>query len=219
MKIGGIVAEYNPFHNGHSYQIEKSKELGEWTHVVAAMSSNYVQRGETALISKWARAEMAVKNGVDLVIEIPTLWSTSYAQRFAFGGVSLLNSLGCVDMLSFGSECGNIDELIECKDAINSDAVSERLKENLEYGLSFASARSEALKAVCGNRFFDILEEPNNTLGVEYLQALDKLGSDMIPMTIRRIGASHDSVMRSENFACASDIRRMMLEENKEWEM
>ena len=77
MKIGGIVAEYNPFHNGHSYQIEKSKELGEWTHVVAAMSSNYVQRGETALISKWARAEMAVKNGVDLVIEIPTLWSTS----------------------------------------------------------------------------------------------------------------------------------------------
>ena len=219
MKIGGIVAEYNPFHNGHSYQIEKSKELGEWTHVVAAMSSNYVQRGETALISKWARAEMAVKNGVDLVIEIPTLWSTSYAQRFAYGGVSLLNSLGCVDMLSFGSECGNIDELIECKDAINSDAVSERLKENLEYGLSFASARSEALKAVCGNRFFDILEEPNNTLGVEYLQALDKLGSDMIPMTIRRIGASHDSVMRSENFACASDIRRMMLEENKEWEM
>ena len=219
MKIGGIVAEYNPFHNGHSYQIEKSKELGEWTHVVAAMSSNYVQRGETALISKWARAEMAVKNGVDLVIEIPTLWSTSYAQRFAFGGVSLLNSLGCVDMLSFGSECGNIDELIEFKDAINSDAVSERLKENLEYGLSFASARSEALKAVCGNRFFDILEEPNNTLGVEYLQALDKLGSDMIPMTIRRIGASHDSVMRSENFACASDIRRMMLEENKEWEM
>ena len=219
MKIGGIVAEYNPFHNGHAYQIEKSKELGEWTHVVAVMSSNYVQRGETALISKWARAEMAVKNGVDLVIEMPTLWSTSYAQRFAYGGVSLLNSLGCVDMLSFGSECGNIDELIECKNAINSEAVEERLKENLEYGLSFASARAEALKAVCGNRFFDILEEPNNTLGIEYLQALDKLGSDMIPMTIKRIGAAHDSLMRSDNFACASDIRRMMLDGDKEWEM
>ena len=219
MKIGGIVAEYNPFHNGHKYQIEKSKELGEWTHVVAAMSSNYVQRGETALISKWARAEMAVKNGVDLVIEIPTLWSTSFAQRFALGGVSLLDSLGCVDMLSFGSECGDIDELIECKNAINSDAVTERLKENLDFGLSFASARAEALRTVYGNRFFDILEEPNNTLGIEYLQALDKLDSSIVPMTIKRVGASHDSIIRSENFACASDIRSMMLGGGREWEM
>lgn len=219
MKIGGIVAEYNPFHNGHKYQIKKSKELGEWTHVVAAMSSNYVQRGETALISKWARAEMAVKNGVDLVIEIPTLWSTSFAQRFALGGVSLLDSLGCVDMLSFGSECGDIDELIECKNAINSDAVTERLKENLDFGLSFASARAEALRTVYGNRFFDILEEPNNTLGIEYLQALDKLDSSIVPMTIKRVGASHDSIIRSENFACASDIRSMMLGGGREWEM
>lgn len=219
MKIGGIVAEYNPFHNGHKYQLEKSRELGEWTHVAAVMSSNYVQRGETALISKWARAEMAVKNGVDLVIELPTLWSTSYAQRFAQGGVSLLHNLGCVDMLSFGSECGDIDELIECKNAINSESVAERLKENLEYGLGFATARAEALRAVCGNRFFDILEEPNNTLGIEYLQALDRLGSDIIPMTIKRIGASHDSVIRSENFACASDIRQMLLDGNKDWEM
>ena len=219
MKIGGIVAEYNPFHNGHKYQVEKSKELGEWTHVVAAMSSNYVQRGETALISKWARAEMAVKNGVDLVIEIPTLWSTSFAQRFALGGVSLLDSLGCVDMLSFGSECGDIDELIECKNAINSDAVTERLKENLDFGLSFASARAEALRTVYGNRFFDILEEPNNTLGIEYLQALDKLDSSIVPMTIKRVGASHDSIIRSENFACASDIRSMMLGGGREWEM
>ncbi len=218
MKIGGIIAEYNPFHNGHAYQIEMSRKLGEWSHTVAVISSNYVQRGETALISKWARAEMAVKNGIDLVIEMPTLWSTSFAQRFAYGGVSLLNSLGCVDMLSFGSECGNIDELIECKNAINSEAVAERLKENLEYGLSFASARSEALKAVCGNRFFDILEEPNNTLGIEYLQALDKLGSDIIPMTVRRIGVAHDSLMRSDNFASASDIRRMMLSGSRDWE-
>lgn len=219
MKIGGIVAEYNPFHNGHKHQLEKSKELGDWTHTVAVMSSNYVQRGETALISKWARAEMAVKNGVDLVVELPTLWSTSHAQRFALGGVSLLNSLGCVDMLSFGSECGSIDELIECKNAINSEAVCERLKENLEYGLSFASARAEALRTVYGNRFFDILEEPNNTLGIEYLQALDKLDSKIVPMTVKRIGAAHDSIIRSENFASASDIRSMLLDENKEWEM
>lgn len=219
MKIGGIIAEYNPFHNGHRYQLEKSKELGEWTHAVAVMSSNYVQRGETALISKWARAEMAVKNGIDLVIELPTLWSTAHAQRFALGGVSLLESLGCVDMLSFGSECGDIDELIECKNAINSEAVGERLKENLEYGLSFASARAEALRTVYGNRFFDILEEPNNTLGIEYLQALDKLGSSIVPMTVKRVGAAHDSILRNENFACASDIRSMLLDESREWEM
>ncbi len=219
MKIGGIVAEYNPFHNGHKYQIEKSKELGELTHCVAVMSSNYVQRGETAILSKWARAEMAVQNGIDLVIELPTLWSTSYAQRFAEGAVSLLQALGCVDMLSFGSESGNIDELIDCKNAINSEDVTERLKENLDVGLSFASARAEALRAVCGNRFFDILEGANNTLGIEYLNALDKFGSDIVPMTIRRKGAAHDSLMRSDNFASASEIRRMMCENDREWEM
>ncbi len=219
MKIGGIVAEYNPFHNGHRYQIEKSKELGELTHTVAVMSSNYVQRGETALLSKWARAEMAVQNGIDLVIELPTLWSTSYARRFAFGAVSLLDALGCVDMLSFGSESGNIDELIACKNAINSDEVKERLKENLDFGLSFATARAEAMRTVCGNRFFDILEGANNTLGIEYLNALDKLGSEIVPMTIRRRGAAHDSIIRNDNFASASEIRRMIIEGNREWEM
>ena len=218
MKIGGIVAEYNPFHNGHKYQLQKSVETGELTHTVAVMSSNYVQRGEAAIVSKWARAEMAVRNGIDLVIELPTLWSTSYAQRFAEGAVSLLDALGCVDMLSFGSECGNIDELIACKNAINSEEVNERLKENLDIGLGFATARAEALRSVCGNRFFDILDGANNTLGIEYLNALDRLGSDIVPMTIKRKGAQHDSIMRNENFASASEIRKMLRDGNKEWE-
>ena len=219
MKIGGIVAEYNPFHNGHRYQLQKSVESGELTHTVAVMSSNYVQRGEAAIISKWARAEMAVKNGIDLVIELPTLWSTSYAQRFAEGAVSLLDALGCVDTLSFGSEIGNIDELIACQKAINSEEVSERLKENLDLGLGFATARAEAMRTVCGNRFFDILDGANNTLGIEYLNALDRLGSDITPMTIKRKGAAHDSIMRNDNFASASEIRRMIRENSKEWEV
>ncbi|MBP3441161.1 MAG: nucleotidyltransferase family protein [Clostridia bacterium] len=218
MKIGGIVAEYNPFHNGHKYQLLKSVESGELTHTVAVMSSNYVQRGEAAIISKWARAEMAVKNGIDLVIELPTLWSTSYAQRFAEGAVSLLDALGCVDILSFGSECGNIEELIACQKAINSEEVSERLKENLNLGLGFATARAEALRTVCGNRFFDILDGANNTLGIEYLNALERTGSGIVPMTIRRKGAAHDSVMRDGNFASASEIRRMIRENDKGWE-
>lgn len=219
MKIGGIVAEYNPFHNGHRYQLQKSVESGELTHTVAVMSSNYVQRGEAAIISKWARAEMAVKNGIDLVIELPTLWSTSYAQRFAEGAVSLLDALGCVDTLSFGSEIGNIDELIACQKAINSKEVSERLKENLDLGLGFATARAEAMRTVCGNRFFDILDGANNTLGIEYLNALDRLGSDITPMTIKRKGAAHDSIMRNDNFASASEIRRMIRDNSKEWEV
>lgn len=218
MKIGGIVAEYNPFHNGHKYQLQKSVEMGELTHTVAVMSSNYVQRGETAVVSKWARAEMAVRNGIDLVIELPTLWSTSYAQRFAEGAVSLLDALGCVDTLSFGSECGNIDELIACKNAINSEEVSKKLKENLDIGLGFATARAEALRSICGNRFFDILDGANNTLGIEYLNALDRLGSDIVPMTVKRKGAHHDSIMRNESFASASEIRKMLREGNKEWE-
>ncbi len=218
MKIGGIVAEYNPFHNGHKYQLQKSVETGDLTHTVAVMSSNYVQRGEAAIVSKWARAEMAVRNGIDLVIELPTLWSTSYAQRFAEGAVSLLDALGCVDTLSFGSECGNIEELIACKNAINSEEVNERLKENLDIGLGFATARAEALRSVCGNRFFDILDGANNTLGIEYLNALDRLGSDIVPMTIKRKGAQHDSIMRNENFASASEIRKMLRDGNKEWE-
>ena len=218
MKIGGIVAEYNPFHNGHKYQLQKSVETGELTHTVAVISSNYVQRGEAAIVSKWARAEMSVRNGIDLVIELPTLWSTSYAQRFAEGAVSLLDALGCVDTLSFGSECGNIDELIACKNAINSEEVNERLKENLDIGLGFATARAEALRSVCGNRFFDILDGANNTLGIEYLNALDRLGSDIVPMTIKRKGAQHDSIMRNENFASASEIRKMLRDGNKEWE-
>ncbi len=219
MKIGGIVAEYNPFHNGHRYQLQKSVESGELTHTVAVMSSNYVQRGEAAIISKWARAEMAVKNGIDLVIELPTLWSTSYAQRFAEGAVSLLDALGCVDTLSFGSESGSIEELIACQKAINSEEVSERLKENLDLGLGFATARAEALRSVCGNRFFDILDGANNTLGIEYLNALDKLGSNIAPMTIRRKGAAHDSIMRNDNFASASEIRRMIRENDNDWEI
>lgn len=218
MKIAGIISEYNPFHNGHKYQIEKTKELTGATHIIAVMSSNYVQRGETALISKWARAQMAVEGGVDLVVELPTLWSSSYAQRFALAGVELMNSLGCVDMISFGSESGNIDELIACREALKSEAVEERIKENLEIGLGYASARAEAIGTVYGNRFFDILSGANNTLGIEYLNALEKTDSKIQPFTIARTGAAHDSVIRSENFASASEIRRMMIADEKDWQ-
>ena len=164
MKIGGIVAEYNPFHNGHKYQLQKSVETGELTHTVAVMSSNYVQRGEAAILSKWARAEMAVKNGVDLVIELPTLWSTSYAQRFALGAVSLLDALGCVDALSFGSETGNIDELIACKNAINSEEVKENY-DTLE-GKEVSVAGRMMSKRIMGKASFCHVQDLQGTIQV-----------------------------------------------------
>ena len=211
MKTAGIVAEYNPFHNGHKYHIEKTKELTGADSVVAVMSGNFVQRGETAILSKWARAKAAIDNGVDLVIELPTLWSIARAQSFAGGAVSLLKALGCVDVISFGSECGDIDKLRETAFALSDEAVVNRMKDNLEIGMSFAGARAEAVRTLKGDDFFDILNEPNNTLGVEYIIANENTQPAAETVTVKRCGAAHDSIIRDENFASAADIRQMML--------
>lgn len=212
MKIAGIVAEYNPFHNGHKYHIEKTKEVTGADAVVAVMSGNFVQRGETAILSKWARAKAALENGVDLVVELPTLWSIARAQSFAQGAVGVLKSLGCVDAISFGSECGDIEKLTETAEAISDPFVIERMKKNLEIGMSYAGARAEAVRTYHGDDFFSILNEPNNTLGIEYIIANNESEPRAEMVTVTRKGVAHDSIMRSENFASASDIRNMMLE-------
>ena len=212
MKIAGIVAEYNPFHNGHKYHIEKTKEVTGADAVVAVMSGNFVQRGETAILSKWARANAAIQNGVDLVVELPTLWSIARAQSFAQGAVSVLKGLGCVDAISFGSECGDIEKLQETADAISDPFVIERMKKNLEIGMSYAGARAEAVRTYHGDDFFSILNEPNNTLGIEYIIANNESETRVEMVTVARKGVAHDSIIRSENFASASDIRSMMLE-------
>lgn len=217
MKIAGIVAEYNPFHNGHKYHIEKTKELTGADHVVAVMSGNYVQRGETSILSKWARAEAAVENGVDLVLELPTVWSIARAQDFAAGAVSILNSLGCVDNISFGSECGDIDVLTKTAEVLEDRAVINRMKDNLEIGMSFAGARAEAVRTLHGDIYYDILNEPNNTLGVEYIIANSKCDEKAQMITVQRKGAAHDSIIRSENFASASEIRKMILSDDSSW--
>ncbi len=151
MKTAGIIAEYNPFHNGHKYHIEKTRELTGADHVVAVMSGNYVQRGETAILSKWARAEIALENGVDLVLELPTIWSIARAQDFAAGAVSLLHALGCVDVISFGSECGNIDDLNKIAEILSDPRVEQRMQKDLEIGMSFAGARAEAVRTYYGD--------------------------------------------------------------------
>lgn len=213
MSIAGIVCEYNPFHLGHKYHIEKTRELlGGDAGIVCVMSGNFVQRGDCAVFGKHTRAKTAVLNGADLVIELPVPWVLSSAEGFAYGSVSLLNSLGVVTHLSFGSESGNISEL---RDLVKEIKDSEdRIKDLMNTGISYASARQKALDP----KFSELIASPNNILGVEYLKALYKLGSHIEPITITRHKTDHDSETPSDNFASASFIRNTILNGIPEWQ-
>lgn len=202
MKLIGIVAEYNPFHYGHGYHIEESRAIvGQDNAVVCVMSGDFVQRGEAAIFSKFARANAAVAGGADLIIELPPPWALASAERFARGAVGLLGSLGCIDYLSFGSECGDIKTLNMLATAVMDPAVDLRTKQELESGISYAAARQNAVAAEFGS-ISEYLESPNNILAVEYIKAIYDLRVRMEPLTITRQGAQHDEVGGS-----ASDVR------------
>lgn len=216
MKTVGIIAEYNPFHNGHKYHIEESKRTTGAEAVIVIMSGNFVQRGEPALINKWKRAQCALSNGADLVIELPTYYALSSAEMFAYGGVSLLNSLG-IDTLVFGSEHGEIQpfyKLAELLVTLENKHISA-LQQLMKDGHSFATARSLLIK-----KLFDLSKEeeallnsPNNILGVEYLKAILKLNSPMKATTIKRKGSHYHSSNIDETMASASAIRKFLFEE------
>lgn len=214
MKIGGIIAEYNPFHKGHSYQIEEFKRISSCSHLVVAMSGNFVQRGGPALVDKYARAQMALDKGVDLVIEIPSIFAGQTAEIFARGGLLSLNSLDCVDSFCFGSEDGNIDRLTSLADFIydQADWIDQRARDLMKGSLSYARAREEAIKE--GFKDFDpgnILTESNNILGLEYLKEARRLGSPMDPVTIRRKGSSYNCENLGGDLPSASAIRKTLL--------
>lgn len=205
MKIIGIVSEYNPFHNGHRYHIEESrKAAGGDSAVVCVMSGDFVQRGEAAIFSKFARAEAAAKGGADLVLELPLPWALSSAEAFSRGAVGLLGALGCVDYLSFGSECGDMKVLSALATALLDPAIDAKILEELKTGISYASARQKAIEKDLGS-FARYLETPNNILAVEYLKALYTLRLRIEPMTVVRAGAGHD-----EEGGSASDLRRLL---------
>lgn len=209
MKIFGIVAEYNPFHNGHLWQIEETRRLGA-THIVAVMSGNFVQRGEPAIADKFLRAELAVRNGADLVLELPVSYALSSAEFFARGAVSILGSLGCVDGISFGSECGDVSLLKTGADASARLASSPRLKSMLEDGTPYPAALQRLTEAEYGAECAEIFSHPNNLLGIEYLKAVNALNLDFEILTIPRKSAAHDSETASGNIASASLIRALM---------
>ncbi|MBE6948674.1 MAG: nucleotidyltransferase family protein [Ruminococcaceae bacterium] len=212
MSTAGIVCEYNPFHLGHKYHIEKTRELlGEDTGIVCVMSGNFVQRGDCAVFAKHSRAKAAVLNGADLVLELPIPWVLSSAEGFAYGAVSLLDALGVVTHLSFGSESGDIGELRELVKGIN--ASENRISELMATGISYASARQKALDG----KLSELIESPNNILGVEYIKALERLGSSVEPVTVSRHMTDHDSEIPSDNFASASFIRNTILNGTPEW--
>ncbi|MCY6372375.1 nucleotidyltransferase [Clostridium ganghwense] len=207
MNITGIIAEYNPLHNGHIYHIEESRKITNCDGIICVMSGNYVQRGLPAIIDKWNRAEAALKNGVDLVIELPTVYSLSSAEFFAFGSVSLLNNL------CFGSESGNVD--IQKKIAtILIEEPTEfklKLKEYLDKGLSYPAARSKSLSNLFqdNSSISNILSCSNNILGIEYCKSLLRLNSTITPYTVHRKGSAYNSsIITENNFCSATAIRK-----------
>ena len=207
MKIAAIICEYNPFHNGHKYQIKQIKK--NYDAVICIMSGNFVQRGDVAITDKWTRTKAALLNGADLIVELPVCFSLNTAERFAYGGVCLADSLCVVDSLVFGSECGDIDILRNAAEILGNETgnISRKIKDNLKSGMSYPKARYEAFAQDIPK---DILCEPNNILAIEYIKALNEIQSNIKPMTIKRYIASHNDSNLTNSVTSASAIRKLM---------
>lgn len=202
----GIVCEFNPLHKGHQYLLDTVRQRGAET-IVCAMSGNFVQRGDAAIADKAIRAEMAVRCGADLVLELPTPWAMSTAETFARGGVELLHMALC-DTIAFGSECGDIDALQAVADVLCGENIMSTIKRHLESGVTYAKARQLAVGEQLGEKA-RLLESPNNTLAVEYLKAIRKLTVDIKCITVPRIGGVHDGEAVGE-IASASCLRELI---------
>ncbi len=219
MRVLGLITEYNPFHNGHLYHLEQSREAAGATHSVAVMSGNFLQRGEPTLLHKWARAEMAVACGVDLVVELPTVYACSTAELFAYGSIKLLDSMGLVDYVCFGSEAGELEYLkLVAKLLVEAPEEFELvLKEELRQGYTFPDARGRAIVAYLKSKglttkeeecISNIIKSPNNILSIEYLKALYRINSSINPYTILRKKADYHSMEMVGDIASATAIRQ-----------
>ena len=188
MKIVGIVAEFNPMHNGHKYLIDTAKELTGADIAICVMSGNFTQAGNITLVDKFKRAKTAIENGIDVVIELPTIYATSSAEFFSYSAVKLLNSLGCVNYICFGSETGDTRELVQIAYTLtqNEEEIWRQTTENLKQGISFAKARQEALENILTEDEVNTATSSNNILAIEYIKALIKLKSTIEPIAIKR---------------------------------
>lgn len=210
MNIVGIIAEYNPFHNGHLYHLNRAKELSNSDYSVAIMSSNFVQRGEPSIFTKWQRSEIAVRNGVDLVLELPVLYSSRSAYYFAYGAIYSFDKSNVISHLAFGSEHSDLDELSKISEFLAKENLDFKtsLKKYLKKGLSYPKSRENALKEFFPEITFN-LNQPNVILGLNYLKVLKELDSKIHPLPIKRIGGYH-SIDPIKNIAGATLIRNLI---------
>lgn len=213
-KVLGIISEYNPFHNGHLHHLNTSKKLTGCDYTIAIMSGNFTQRGSTSIIDKWEKTKIALANDIDLVIELPLLYSISSAENFADGAIKILNSLGIVDYLSFGSETSDINILNKIADILYFEPKEYKtiLSHELNKGLSFPKARENALLMYLNDirTYSNILSSPNNILGLEYLKALKKYNSFIEPICIPRFESEYNSTNFSNNIASSTAIRNLV---------
>lgn len=211
MKTAVITAEYNPFHKGHRWQLEQVRAAGA-SHVAVVMSPDFTQRGTPAIFPKRLRAQAALQNGADLVLELPVCYALAGAQRFAFGAVQLAAAMGCVDLLAFGAENADLLQLRQACTALQQEEVNQNIRQLLPSGITFAKARERAVAAVYGEETALLLQKPNNILAIEYLCQLEKLPDAHIqPLALGRIGNTHDGEPVGE-FASASFLRGLILE-------
>ncbi len=214
-KVVGIIAEYNPFHNGHSYHIQNTKAQTGADFVVAVMTGNFTQRGNTSVVNKWEKTKMALNGGVDLVIELPTIYSISSAENFANGAVKILNTLGIVDAISFGMEANDISTLNNIANVLNSEPPEYKtlLEHELGKGNSFPKARDNALMMYLNDikRYANVLKGSNNILAIEYLKALKKQKSNLVPVGIKREKVYYNSTKIIDEYASSTGIRNLLL--------
>ena len=213
MNVVGIIAEYNPMHNGHIYNIKKAKELTNANYVIVIMSGSFTEQGNISVINKLDRARIAIENGADMVIELPTIYAVSSAENFAYGAVNILNSLGVITHLAFGAECENICELEEIANVYlnNKDAILHGIKEYSSLGVNSGEAYSKVL-----NQFLNTSTKcytlPNNILGIEYLKALIALKSQIRPVLVHRLESGHNDIEISHicEYASSTSIRNVL---------
>lgn len=217
----GIIAEYNPFHNGHLYHLESSKKLTGCDFSIAVIGGNFTQRGSTSIINKWEKTKMALLSGIDLVIELPVIYSISSAENFADGAIKILNSLGIVDYISFGSETADINILKNIANVLyfEPNEYKNILSHELKKGLSFPKARENSLLMYLNDirKYSGILSSPNNILGIEYLKALKKYNSKINPICVKRVESEYNSTDFSDDIASATAIRSLI--KNKSFEI
>lgn len=210
----GIIAEYNPFHNGHLYHLETAKKLANSDYTVLVMSGNFTQRGSTSIVNKWTKAKMALQNGIDLVIELPTLYSISSAENFASGAIKILNELNIVNKISFGIETSDIAALNNISKVLIDEPKEYKsiLSEELKKGISYPKARENALILYLNDnlRYKNILNNPNNILGVEYLKALKNTKAAIEPIPVKREKVYYNEEKIVDDFASATGIRKML---------